>query len=261
MVIPSTQSSFSSLRGLKKIGHITPSSNTALEPITALLNASLADRLSHYFTRIRVTQITLADTAAGQFELDKMAAAADLLADAPLDAIVWNGTAASWLGVERDEELCRRITERTGLPSSTSTLAFHTAFRQFGFKRIALAVPYTAEVTAQIGRVYAQRGFKVVSAAHLGQSVNAEFADNTADAIRQMLRDACTAAADCIAVVCTNFPATPLVEEMERELGKPIIDSIAVTFWQACRLADIEPVVEGWGALLRSALEKGTREA
>lgn len=245
---------FGSLRYLKKIGHITPSSNTAAEPITALLNTSLADRVSHHFTRIRVTQITLGRATASQFEVDKMLAAADLLSDAPLDAIMWNGTAASWFGIELDEKICEHITDRTGIPSSTSTLAFLAAFRHFGLRRIALAVPYTADVTTQIGSVYGQHGFDVVSQAHLGQSVNAEFAGNDSDQIRQLLREANSDSADCIAVVCTNFPATFLVEEMEKELGKPILDSIAVTFWQACRLAGIDPRIQGWGALMRGEL-------
>jgi len=251
----SAHAGFGPLTSLKKIGHITPSSNTAVEPMTALLNASMADRVSHHFTRIRVTQITLGEGTASQFELDRMLAAAELLADAPLNAIVWNGTAASWLGIERDEALCSEITDRTGLPSSTATLAFHAAFQQFGFRKIALAVPYTREVTEQIARVYAQRGIQVVSSAHLGQSVNAEFADNGPDAIRALLRDADSDAAECIAVVCTNFPATPLVDEMERELRKPILDSIAVTFWQACRLAGVTPQLKGWGALMGGALQ------
>jgi len=251
----SAHAGFGPLTSLKKIGHITPSSNTAVEPMTALLNASMADRVSHHFTRIRVTQITLGEGTASQFEFDRMLAAAELLADAPLNAIVWNGTAASWLGIERDEALCSEITDRTGLPSSTATLAFHAAFQQFGFRKIALAVPYTGEVTEQIAGVYAQRGIQVVSSAHLGQSVNAEFADNGPDPIRALLRDADSDAAECIAVVCTNFPATPLVDEMERELRKPILDSIAVTFWQACRLAGVTPQLKGWGALMGGALE------
>jgi hypothetical protein len=62
------------------------------------------------------------------------------------------------------------------------------------------------------------------------------FGNNPFDVIRQLLRDADSPQAECIAVVCTNLAATSLVEEMERELGKPIIDSIAVTFWKGCML-------------------------
>jgi hypothetical protein len=33
--------------------------------------------------------------------------------------------------------------------------------------------------------------------------------------------------------------------------GKPIIDSTAAAFWKGCRLAGVDPVVFGWGALMR----------
>ncbi|GAA4123035.1 hypothetical protein GCM10023067_33650 [Aminobacter aganoensis] len=56
--------------------------------------------------------------------------------------------------------------------------------------------------------------------------------------------------------VCTNLPATFLVEEMERELGKPVIDSIAVTFWKGCMLAGIDPTMSNWGALMRGELTR-----
>jgi maleate isomerase len=243
----------SSLEALKKIGHITPSSNTAVETVTAMMNMGLADRCSHHFARLPVTAVKLDAATETQFVLDNMVGTAMVLADAPLDAIVWNGTSASWLGVDRDEELCRRITARTGLPTSTSTLAFLEAFGAMGASRIALAVPYVRELTERIGEVYATHGIEVVSQAHLGQSINHDIGNNTLDVIRQVLRDADSPEAQCIAVVCTNFPATLVLDEMEQELGKPIIDSIAVTFWKGCLLAGVAPVMEGWGALMRGS--------
>jgi maleate isomerase len=245
---------FKILQSLKKIGHITPSSNVALEPLTALMNVSMASQVSHHFTRISVKENSLGSAAMNQFAHDKVLACVQLLADAPLDAIVWNGTSGSWLGVEQEEDLCRRIEDQTGIRASTSTLAFHEAFRRFGFTRVALAVPYTQDQTAQIAKVYAQHGFETVSEAHLNQTINIETGNNSFDTIRQLLRDSDSPDAECIAVVCTNVAAAPIVEEMEKELGKPIIDSIAVTFWQACRMAGIEPKIEGWGALMRGAL-------
>ncbi len=238
----------------KKIGHITPSSNTMLEPLTGVMNLPLANALSHHFTRIVVKQLTLGSATSSQFTTANFLTAADLLNDCEADAIVWNGTSGSWLGVENDEEFCRRVTERTGRLASTSTLAFHEVFRRFGFKRIALAVPYVSDLTAQIATVYGMHGFDVVAEAHLGLTINLEIGRTSGDAIRRLLRDARSARADCIAVVCTNLAATPFVEEMEKELGMPIIDSIAVTYWQACRLVGVEPAIEGWGALLRGSL-------
>lgn len=252
MIAAAQQFDVSSTR--KKIGHITPSSNTILEPVTSLMNFSLSNTLSHHFTRIVVKRIALGTATTAQFTDDNFLPAADLLANCEADAIVWNGTSGSWLGVENDEQFCAKVKERTGILASTSTLAFYEAFRRFGFNRIALAVPYVAELTAQIGAEYEKHGFTVVGEAHLGQIINLDIGRNSADTIRQLLRDASSSDADCIAVVCTNLAATPLVEEMEQELGKPIIDSIAVTFWEACRLVGIQPKIEGWGALMRGTL-------
>lgn len=245
---------FKSLSELKKIGHITPSSNTALETATSLMNTALADRCSHHFARLPVKAVKLDQSTEEQFSLDSMVAAAVLLADAPLDSIVWNGTSASWLGIERDEELCRRINNSTGVKASTSTLAFYEVFRMMGATKIALAVPYVQELTSKIAENYGKDGFEVVSSAFLGQHVNHDIGNNSKESIRDVLRRANSPHADCIAVVCTNFPATFLIEEMESELGKPIIDSIAVTFWKGCQLAGVDPVMKNWGALMRGDL-------
>jgi maleate isomerase len=243
-----------SLTSIRKVGHITPSSNTSLEIVTALMNSAIADRCSHHFTRLPVTAVKLDAATEHQFEIDTMVAAARLLADAPLDAIVWNGTSSSWLGIGRDEELCRRISDSTGLKASTSTLALHEAFRLMKASRIALAVPYVDDLTERIAQTYHRHGFEVVSRAFTGQYINREIGNNSMNQIRELLRAADSPDADCIAVVCTNYPATLLIDEMEHEIGKPIIDSIAVTFWKGCRLAGIDPTMPRWGSLLRGDL-------
>lgn len=245
---------FSSITTLKKVGHITPSSNTAVEVFTALMNAEISDRCSHHFTRLSVTAVRLDDKTRTQFSLDSMIQAALSLADAPLNSIVWNGTAASWLGLEHDHALCKAITAETKLPASTSTLAIHEILKSMGVKRIGLAVPYVTDLTKRIIEVYGEHSIEVVSEAHLGEAVNLAIGSFTPEQIKQCLRDSDSPTAECIAVVCTNFAATPLLEEMEKELGKPIIDSTAATFWKGCRLAGVDPFVHGWGALLRGEL-------
>jgi maleate isomerase len=245
---------FSSLTALKKVGHITPSSNTALEVFTSMMNAELSDRCSHHFSRLGVTAVRLDEKTQSQFSVDAMLEAARSLADAPLNSIIWNGTAGSWLGLEHDNALCAAITKETGLPASTATLAIHEILKSMGASHIALAVPYVSDLTNKILEVYKPHGVHVVSEAHLGEAVNHAIGSFSPDAIRNVLRASDSPEAQCIAVVCTNFAATPLVEEMEKELGKPIIDSTAAAFWKGCRLAGIDPIISGWGALMRGDL-------
>ena len=102
-----------------RLGVLTPSSNTALEPLTSALVAGVPGASAH-FSRFKVTEIALDDRALGQFDDSKILAAAELLADAKVDAIGWSGTSSGWLGFDADLRLCERIRERTGIPATTA---------------------------------------------------------------------------------------------------------------------------------------------
>jgi maleate isomerase len=234
----------------RKIGHVTPSSNTVLEPLTSLMSRDFDDRVSHHFTRVKVDAISLEPRHTEQFAPDLMLAAADLLSDAAVDAIVWNGTSGSWKGVDADRELCALISERTGVPSSTSTLAALEAMVGSGFERCALAVPYTDDVTARIAEVYGDEGVQVVGSANAGITGNREMALVSEDLVRRLLREADSPDADCILLICTGVAGAQLVQEAEAELGKPIFDSVAVTLWKTLTMVGIEPRLRGWGSLL-----------
>jgi len=237
----------------RKLGHITPSSNTVLEPLTALMSRDLDDRVSHHFTRIKVEAITLEERHTSQFSPEAMLRAAELLADAAVDAIVWNGTSGAWNGVDADRELCALMSRATGVPSSTGTLAQLDALERLGLRCCGLAVPYTDEVTARVIDVYAGEGVQIVASANLGVSGNREMAHVSESDIRALLRAADAPQADCLMLICTGVAGAQLVAEMERELGKPIFDSVAVALWKGLELAGVEAVLDGWGSLLAGA--------
>lgn len=92
-----------------RLGMLTPSYNTVLEPVTAVMLRDLPE-VSAHFGRFRVTEISLRDQALGQFDPVPVLQAARLLADARVDVIAWNGTSAGWLGFDSDERLCESIT-------------------------------------------------------------------------------------------------------------------------------------------------------
>jgi maleate isomerase len=242
-----------SLAPLKRIGFITPSSNAALEPLTYMMVDRLADLVSVHFSRLAVRTLTLDDRDVGQFQIDRMLEAAAELKDAEVDAILWNGTSGGWTGrgMDTDRELCRRITEATGVPASTSSLAQAEVFALYGIARYGLAVPYLEGPTRKMLQTYADEGYEGVSHAAMGEYVNTRIGATPFEQIRALLRAADSPQAQCLMVGCTNWPAAPLLDEMEAELGKPIFDSIAVTLWKALQMVGIARPIHGWGALLR----------
>lgn len=75
------------------LGMLTPSSNTALEPITTAMLAELPEVTAH-FSRFKVTEIALSTAALAQFDNSEILRAAELLAHAKVDTIGWNGTSS-----------------------------------------------------------------------------------------------------------------------------------------------------------------------
>jgi maleate isomerase len=237
---------------LPRIGHLVPSSNVAVEPLCYALDAAAGHVATHHFGRLSVTRVSDDPRSDEQFAREKQLDAIRLLAEAPLDALAWNGTAASWRGIEGDRELVRAIVAATGLPATTATLALLATFARRCWRRIALAVPYTAALTDAIARAYAGEGLEVVHAARLDIDDNVAIGNVTPGDLRDLVRAAARNAPDCIAVVCTNLDAASLAAELEAELGCPIVDSIAVTYAEACRLGGADPRIDGWGTVLAS---------
>src|SRR5260221_14257305 len=133
----------------KRLGMLTPSSNAVLEPVTYAMLGGIAG-ISVHFQRFRVTEIALDVSALHQFDSSLMLPAADLLADAKVDAMAWNGTSASWLGIERDKSLCEAIKARTG------KMACIDAVRSNGAQRVGFVTPIPTTcngASARFGRL------------------------------------------------------------------------------------------------------------
>ena len=228
---------------------IVPSSNTCLEPQTYRILGGRTDVTVH-FTRIPVTRIALDNSSDRQFDPAVMREAAKLLTTAAVDVIAWNGTSGSWLGSAHDPDLVQEITEATGVPATTSTLAYLEAFRTFGTERIALFTPYTEDVNHQVIASYEREGIKTVDHRALGLSDNESFARVTDDEMRPGSLELAAAAPDALVYLCTNLYGANITAEIEDGTGVPVLDSVAVTLWHALRLAGAPLLDPRWGRLL-----------
>ena len=236
----------------KLIGVLTPSSNTALEPLTSAIVSGVSG-VSAHFSRFTVTEISMRDASLNQFDERKILDAAHLLADARVDVICWSGTSASWLGFERDSALCRRITEATGIPATTSVLALNELLLAQGARTLGLVSPYVADVQQRIVANYAGIGIECVAERHLDLTVNFAFSEVEPETLRHMLREVARKRPDAITMMCTNLNGAQLVDEMERELCIPIYDSVATGVWKALKTLHVDPgAVQGWGRVFAS---------
>lgn len=237
------------MTGRVLLGMLTPSSNTVLEPVTSAMLAGLPEVTAH-FARFKVTEISLTGAALGQFDLERILDAARLLADARVQVIAWNGTSAGWLGFDSDEALCRRITEATGVPATTSVLALNEILAATGVRRLGLASPYITPIQERIVANYAAAGIDCSAERHLGEAVNFAFSEVSDAQMTGMVESLAADRPDAITTFCTNLRAAPLVPRWEAASGIPVYDTIAVVVWKSLRLAGVAPGrVTGWGRL------------
>lgn len=233
------------------LGMLTPSSNTILEPVTCAMLAGVPGVTAH-FARFRVTEISLGDRALGQFDDAPILEAARLLADARVNCIAWNGTSGGWLGLARDRDLCAAITRETGIPATSSVLALVDIFRRTGVRRYGLVTPYVDEIQAKILQNFQGEGFTCAAERHVGDKGNFSFSEVSAETIAGMVRAVAKEKPQAITIFCTNMAGAPLVQELERELGIPIYDTVATALWNSLWLAGSDPAqVKGWGRLFR----------
>ncbi|MDQ8021239.1 MAG: aspartate/glutamate racemase family protein [Moraxellaceae bacterium] len=231
------------------LGILTPSSNTSLEPLTSALCAA-APGVSAHFARFPVTEISLKPQALGQFDDEKILAAARLLADAKVQCIGWSGTSSGWLGLEADRVLCKRIEDATGIPATTSTLALAEIMQKTAAKTLGLVTPYLDDVQAKIVSNFGSEGMECIAERHLGISVNFDFSEVTAAQLGTMVGEVAAQKPDAITTFCTNLRAAHLVAGWEAAHGIPVYDTVSTVVWKMLRMLGYDTrQIAGWGCL------------
>jgi maleate isomerase len=229
------------------IGWITPSANNVVERVTLGVLRDFPD-VSPHFSRTSVVGAT--DPYPTSYDFDDMLLAARLLSHAQLDVIAWNGSKGGSLDFALDHDLVTRITKLTGAKSTTSTLAIDQVFREDGVKRFGLACPYVDSYRQRIVDTFGREGYECIAARNAGLSDNYSFSRISPDAIAGMLREVAKAKPQAIVTFCTNFPAAPLVAEMEEELGIPIYDTVTMAVWGALRQVHVDTRPgRAWGSV------------
>lgn len=210
---------------MKRLGLLIPSSNVVLE--TLIKQTSGAS--TFHFSRLGVLDVKLDDTSRAQFEQETQLAAAKLLCDAKVDAVVWGGTSASWLGLEHDNRFVDLMQQQTGVPAGSCVLEINRQLRAMGAKRLGMVTPYTADVAEKINHNYETMGFKIAASIHDGGDLSNDFASIPQATIARMIRTVAAAQPDAIIIMCTNVAGAALAQSLSGEVGCPIIDSGAAT--------------------------------
>ena len=151
-----------------------------------------------------------------------------------------------------EQEVSRLINRaHPGVPVTNPWSAVKAALRGLGARRIAVLTPYIGEVNYPIYQGLRQAGLEIAAFGTFGVLEDAEIPRIPAEAIRQAAEQLLLGTrADALFLSCTNLRTLELLDDLERQLGLPVISSNQALFWHALQLAGCVHRPQGFGALL-----------
>lgn len=164
--------------------------------------------------------------------------AAQRVADAGVDLIIWAGTAASRLGFERDDDLSADIASRTGIAATTTLLEINRRLTLVDAGRIGFVAHYIADLEARIVANNARIGIEVAAAERLDLTVNTDFTQVAPRTIAAMVDRVAAAGCDAITITCTNFAGVDVTALAATRT--PVNDSVVVTI--ECAMNVLSPL-------------------
>ncbi|RAH97757.1 hypothetical protein DLJ53_28370 [Acuticoccus sediminis] len=239
----------SAYSGRGKLGLIVPPTNTVNEAERQRL---VPEGVTVHTHRMALHTDTASPAGRAALETDLDAAVA-MLAAARVDTVAYACTAGSM--VTPAASLPDALTARAGVATVTTAAAIIAALTALGVTRLSVATPYADALNAHETHFLEDHGFTVVNLVGLGIGAGGahdyvRIAETPLEAVAAHARAAFVPGSEALLITCTDFPALPLVEPLEAELGIPVVTSNTATLWAALRRAGIADPVPGAGRLL-----------
>ncbi|MEW2130250.1 decarboxylase [Streptomyces sp. NPDC005435] len=178
--------------------------------------------------------------------------AAEELRLAGADAVVRTGggfTHDAEDEADRVEELARQ----TGMPASSTALAFVNAARDLGAARVAVAAPAgTHEETARL-RGFLRAGGLEVTGTHTAEAGSEPGSGSGSgsgeDVLLALVAAADTPDAEAVLLTDPALETAAHLPALEKAVGKPVLTASQVTVWEGLRLAERRVHAPDLGAL------------
>jgi maleate isomerase len=228
-----------------RIGLIIPSGNRLTEP---QFNQYAPPCTGIYVTRLRMT---------GQWrkppsELKKsLTEAAEALSDTKPDMIVFHCTANSMEnGLAHEAALVETIQSASGCPTITTAQAIREAFTYFGIKKLVLISPYVKQTNEHEVHYLTETGFTVLHELGLGLESDGYSAVTPEEWIK-IVKENTRPDADGYFLSCTNTRMIEAINDLEQDLGKPVISSNQATLWACLKKLGIPHTNKALGRLFQ----------
>ena len=231
-----------------KIGTIFPSETVVIEPEFA---AMAPEGVSVHSARVDLVDFSL-DGLSEMMDDARIETAARMLGQrTPTDVVTFTGTSATFMrGIGYDKAVIQRMEAvMNKVPASTTSTAVLRALKASGAKQISFVGPYNEEVTELGANFFRSHGFEVAGAHGMGLTDNLALNDVTLEQVYDYTKSVVNPGVDTLFISCTGLRTIGVIEDLESELGIPVVTSNQATFWDALHIARVNAARPGFGSL------------
>jgi maleate cis-trans isomerase len=173
-----------------------------------------------------------------------------LAAERRLDSLMWACTSGSFVfGWEGAHEQVERLVEATGLPTSSTSLAFVSACRALGLTRVSIAASYPEDVADHFHTFLRSGGVEVTSMGSHDIYTAAEVGTLGRDQVVAMVAGADRTGAQAVLVPDTAMHSLAWLPDLEAAAGMPVLTANQVTVFEGLRLVGPVPALPELGTL------------
>lgn len=189
----------------------------------------------------------------------RLAAPVGRLTGQGAQAVVWACTSASfvfgWDGARRQVD---QLAQAAGVPASSTSFAFAGAVRALGLSRVAVAATYPDDVAALFAAFLTAAGATVVGVRERGIITAAEVGRLGRDEVLALARSGDHPEAQAVLLPDTALHTAAHLDDLEAELGKPVLTANQVTVWEGLRLLGVSTARPGLGRLFAAPAAKAS---
>jgi maleate isomerase len=171
-----------------------------------------------------------------------------LLPGRKLDVLAFGCTSAAMvIGPEAVTASIHTVREDIAVtdPVSASLKAFAT----LGMRRVAVLTPYIDSVNAEVASYLTRNGLAIVDCASFKQASGTINRITESDVYRAGVHLALSDP-EAVFISCTGLRCSSVIDQLERDIGKPVVASNQALAWDVLRLAGVREQVRGFGRLL-----------
>ena len=175
-----------------------------------------------------------------------------------VDVCMWACTSGSFIfGVEGARRQAQDLADALGVPSSSTSLAFVSACKALGVRRVAVAATYPEELSKAFRTFLESDGIEVVHMGCIGVWTGDDSALIERDVVLRFARANDHPDAEAVLIPDTALHTTGFLSELETAVGKTVLTANQVTMWEALRLAKRLTPQTGLGRLMEVAVQQG----